>query len=180
MLPALGTARPIPTARIRRQHAHDVGAPVPNGASETLEYALDDFAISRLALAVGDRSVYRDFFTRSSNWATLFDAATGWIAPRDPDGASMQTPLTENGQSGFQEGNAAQYTWMCRRTCAISSTHWAVRALPPPNSIDSSATRGPGRISVRLARNEPSIGTPWVYLSAGEPWRAQAILRLKR
>ena len=58
-------------------------APVPNGASETLEYALDDFAISRLALAVGDRSAYRDFFARSSNWATLFDAATGWIAPRE-------------------------------------------------------------------------------------------------
>jgi YVTN family beta-propeller protein len=25
--------------------------------------------------------------------------------------------------------------------------------------------------------NEPSLGTPWVYLSAGEPWRAQGIVR---
>ena len=87
-------------------------SPVPNGASETLEYALDDFAIARLANAVGDRAAYSEFLRRSSNWSSLFDTATGAIAPRDADGAFMQPPLTENGQSGFQEGNAAQYTWM--------------------------------------------------------------------
>ena len=32
-------------------------SPVPNGASETLEYAVADFAISRLAAATGDSSV---------------------------------------------------------------------------------------------------------------------------
>ena len=25
--------------------------------------------------------------------------------------------------------------------------------------------------------NEPSLGSPWVYLSLGEPWRAQEIVR---
>ena len=87
-------------------------SPVPNGASETLEYALDDFSIARLAFELRDRTTYDAFMRRSSNWMTLFDSATGWIAPRDADGAFMQTAMTENGQSGFQEGNAAQYTWM--------------------------------------------------------------------
>jgi predicted alpha-1,2-mannosidase len=153
-------------------------APVPNGASETLEYALDDFAISRLALAVGDRSAYREFFERSSNWATLFDAATGWIAPRDPDGAFMQTPLTENGQSGFQEGNAAQYTWMVPQDLrdlvnAMGGTRAAAAKL---DGFFTQLNAGEDKPYAWLG-NEPSIGTPWAYLSAGEPWRAQAILR---
>ena len=153
-------------------------APVPNGASETLEYALDDFAISRLALAVGDRSLYRDFFARSSNWATLFDAATGWIAPRDPDGAFMQTPLTENGQSGFQEGNAAQYTWMVPQDLRdlINALGGARAAAAKLDGFFAQLNAGQDKPYAWLG-NEPSIGTPWVYLSAGEPWRAQAILR---
>jgi predicted alpha-1,2-mannosidase len=153
-------------------------APVPNGASETLEYALDDFAISRLALAVGDRSAYRDFFARSSNWATLFDAATGWIAPRDPDGAFMQTPLTENGQSGFQEGNAAQYTWMVPQNLRdlIAAMGGARAAGVKLDAFFTELNAGEDKPYAWLG-NEPSIGTPWVYLSAGEPWRAQAILR---
>ena len=152
-------------------------APIPNGASETLEYALDDFAISRLALAVGDGSAYRNFFERSSNWATLFDAATGWIAPRDPDGAFMQTPLTENGQSGFQEGNAAQYTWMVPQDLrdlidALGGAHAAAAKL---DEFFAQLNAGQDKPYAWLG-NEPSIGTPWVYLSAGEPWRAQAVL----
>ncbi|MGC9991429.1 MAG: GH92 family glycosyl hydrolase [Candidatus Cybelea sp.] len=153
-------------------------APVPNGASETLEYALDDFAISRLALAIGDRSAYRDFFARSSNWATLFDAATGWIAPRDPDGAFMQTPLTENGQSGFQEGNAAQYTWMVPQDLRdlVNAMGGARAAVAKLDAFFTQLNAGEDKPYAWLG-NEPSIGTPWVYLSAGEPWRAQAILR---
>jgi predicted alpha-1,2-mannosidase len=153
-------------------------APVPNGASETLEYALDDFAISRLALAIGDGSAYRDFFARSSNWATLFDAATGWIAPRDSDGAFMQTPLTENGQSGFQEGNAAQYTWMVPQDLRdlVNAMGGARGAVAKLDAFFAQLNAGEDKPYAWLG-NEPSIGTPWVYLSAGEPWRAQAILR---
>src|SRR5256886_71066 len=91
-------------------------SPVPNGASETLEYALDDFAIGRLAGALGRTDVAARFHARSQNWANLFDTATGYVRPRDGDGAfppGAPVPVGNGfGQSGFQEGNAAQYTWM--------------------------------------------------------------------
>src|SRR5439155_4923673 len=95
-------------------------SPVPNGASETLEYAIDDFAIGRLAAATGRAATARRFHARSQNWANLFDTATGYVRPRDADGAFPPGPPapppggtgTGFGQSGFQEGNAAQYTWM--------------------------------------------------------------------
>ncbi|HEX4224583.1 MAG TPA: GH92 family glycosyl hydrolase, partial [Pseudonocardiaceae bacterium] len=97
-------------------------SPVPNGASETLEYALDDFAISRLAGSVGNAGVAKQFTRTSQNWANLFNTATGYIQPRDAQGAFPPgDPLAMSGgfgQSGFQEGNAAQYTWMVPQNLA--------------------------------------------------------------
>src|SRR5437763_8262218 len=90
-------------------------SPQPNGASETQEYAVDDFAIWRLADAVGRHATAQRFRSRSQNWSNVFDTATGYIRPRDADGAfppgAPVPPLNSGfGQSGFQEGNAAQYT----------------------------------------------------------------------
>ncbi|HEY2553970.1 MAG TPA: GH92 family glycosyl hydrolase, partial [Candidatus Cybelea sp.] len=153
-------------------------SPVPNGASETLEYALDDFSIARLAFELRDRTTYDTFMRRSSNWMTLFDGATGWIAPRDADGAFMQTPLTENGQSGFQEGDAAQYTWMVPQDLRdLAAAMGGVR--PATAKLDAFFTEldaGQDKPYAWLG-NEPSLGAPWVYLSLGEPWRAQEIVR---
>ena len=154
-------------------------SPVPNGASETLEYALDDFAIGRMAEELHDPSVATQFARRASNWATLFDTATGWIAPRDTDGAFMNVPLTENGQSGFQEGNAAQYTWMVPQDLRDLFAGMGGRAAAA-TKLDAFFTQlnaGQGKPYAWLG-NEPSIGTPWAYLSAGQPWKAQAILHV--
>jgi predicted alpha-1,2-mannosidase len=153
-------------------------APVPNGASETLEYALDDFSIAQLAAVVHEPAVYRRFMLRSSNWANLLDTATGSIAPRSGDGAFMQTPIEDSGQSGFQEGNAAQYTWLVPQdlrdlTAGLGGAS-AVRAR-----LDAFFTQldaGQNEPYAWLG-NEPSLGTPWIYLSAGEPFRAQEIVR---
>lgn len=153
-------------------------SPGPNGASETLEYALDDFSIARLAYALRDRRTYAEFMRLSGNWMTLFDTATGWIAPRDPDGAFMQTAIGENGQSGFQEGNAAQYTWMVPQdlrdlVAAMGGTTPTVAKL---DEFFSQLDAGQDKPYAWLG-NEPSLGSPWVYLTAGEPWRAQTIVR---
>jgi predicted alpha-1,2-mannosidase len=152
-------------------------APIPNGASETLEYALDDFAIARLADAVHESAAAAQFMRRSSNWATLFDTATGWIAPRDADGAFMDTPLTENGQSGFQEGNAAQYTWMVPQDlrdlfAGMGGPQAAGRKL---DAFFAQLNAGQDKPFAWLG-NEPSLGVPWAYLSAGEAWKAQAVI----
>ncbi len=153
-------------------------SPVPNGASETLEYALDDFSISRLAQALGDRRTAAEFMRRSANWATLFNDATGWIAGRDADGAFMQAPLTENGQSGFQEGNAAQYTWMVPQDLPdlIAAMGGPRAAAAKLDAFFAQLDAGPDKPYAWLG-NEPSLGSPWVYLSLGEPWKAQDVVR---
>lgn len=156
-------------------HTNSV-SPVPNGASETLEYALDDFAIAQFARALGERGLYREFEQRSTNWANLFDTATGLIAARGPDGAFMTAPLTPNGQSGFQEGNSYQYTWMVPQSMGS-----LVRALGGPaatvaklNAFFSSANVGPGYPFAWLG-NQPTFGSNWAYLWADAPYREQLV-----
>ena len=61
-----------------------------NGASETLEYASADFAISQLAKALGDTSPATTFLQRSQNWTNIFNTATGYIEPRDGSGQFPQ------------------------------------------------------------------------------------------
>jgi len=153
-------------------------SPVPNGASETLEYALDDFSIGRFAQDIGEPQTAQTFLRRSANWANLFDTATGLIAPRDADGAFLNTPITENGQSGFQEGNAAQYTWMVPQDLhdLIAGMGGDSAAVAKLDRFFSKLNAGQAEPYAWLG-NEPSLGSPWVYLSAGAPWRTQELVR---
>jgi predicted alpha-1,2-mannosidase len=156
-------------------------SPVPNGASETLEYAFDDFAIARLAYALHDTRTYAAFMRRSSNWMTLFDSTARSIEPRIGDWATSafaSAPITENGQGGFQEGNAAQYTWMVPQDLRslIAAMGGASAADAKLDEFFSELNAGEDKPYAWLG-NEPSLGTPWVYLSLGEPWRAQAVVR---
>ncbi len=153
-------------------------APVPNGASETLEYALDDFSIAEFAKQLGDKTRYRTFFRRSMNWSHLFDRSMGMIAPRNRAGAFLSTPITVNGQSGFQEGNAAQYTWMVPQDLAglIRGMGGARKTVRRLNRYFTHLNAGQSAPYAWLG-NEPSLGDPWVYLTAGAPWRTQAVIR---
>lgn len=150
----------------------------PNGASETLEYAFDDFSIAQLARSLGQPALAATFLARSSNWATLFDTTTKSIQPRDEDGAFMDAPVDEFGQDGFQEGNAAQYTWFVPHDGAALIDAFGGRSASVAR-LDAFFTQlnaGPSRPYAWLG-NEICLGIPWFYLQAGAPWRAQAVIR---
>jgi predicted alpha-1,2-mannosidase len=157
-------------------------SPVPNGGSETLEYAAADFAVSRLAAATGQKSVATRFTQRSQNWANLFDTATGYIRPRDADGAFPGgDPLSAAGgfgQTGFQEGNAAQYTWMVPQNLSalIAGMGGDAAARARLDSFFTQLDAGPNA-PYDWQGNEPNFDVPWVYDSAGAPWETQSTVR---
>ncbi len=153
-------------------------APVPNGASETLEYSLDDFSIAQLAHALGEQALAKRFLQRSMNWTHLLDTSAHEILPRNRRGAFLDTPLTANGQSGFQEGNAIQYTWMVPQDLAglIRGLGGRLATRRLLNRFFTHLNAGQSEPFAWLG-NEPTIGSPWVYLSDGAPWRTQAVLR---
>ncbi len=158
-------------------HATNV-SPVANGASLTLEYSLDDFSIAQFARAMGDQRTYRTMMAHAQNWANLFNQSSGLIAPRDRDGAFTQAPITRHGQSGFQEGNAAQYTWMVPHNLAalVDGLGGQANAAAALDLFFSQLDAGPGAPYAWFG-NEPTIGSPWTYLSAGAPWKAQRVIR---
>jgi predicted alpha-1,2-mannosidase len=153
-------------------------SPVPNGASETLEYALDDASIAAFARAIGDRAMYQRFLPRADNWITIFDTQTGWSAPRNGDGAFLQTAIGESGQSGFQEGNAAQYTWMVPQDLPdlVRGMGGRDATVAKLDTFFSQLNADQDKPYAWMG-NEPSLGSPWTYLAVGEPWRSQAIVR---
>ncbi|GAA0341671.1 GH92 family glycosyl hydrolase [Actinoallomurus spadix] len=157
-------------------------SPENNGASETIEYATADFGIARLAKALGQDSTYRTFLRRSQNWTNIFNTATGYIQPRDGDGRFPKFgPTTDGmgnfGQSGFQEGNAAQYTWAIPQNIhglitAMGGNEAAIQRL---DTYFQQLNAGPN-LPYEWAGNEPAFLTPWVYGYAGAPYKSEEIV----
>jgi predicted alpha-1,2-mannosidase len=162
--------------------------PYTDGGSETLEYALDDFAISRLAHALGENAEAATFSTRAQNWQNLFDPATGYLAARTADGsfppgpafqpASPAAQLQGIAQQGFEEGNAIQYTWDVPQNLAgligsMGGNGVAVSKLTAFFSQLNATRFAP----YDWAGNEPSMSVPYDYDYAGQPWETQSVVR---
>jgi len=79
--------------------------------SRTLEYAFDDFALSRLAALVGEKEDAAILLDRSRNWRNVIDPASGYANGRHADGSFVEgtDPFTFN--SAITEGAPCHYTW---------------------------------------------------------------------
>jgi putative alpha-1,2-mannosidase len=157
-------------------------SPVPNGASETLEYATADFSIARLASALGRNATAKTFLDRSQNWTNVFNTATGYVEPRDgagqfPDGDPTTSGIGSFGQTGFQEGNAAQYTWMIPQNIdgLITALGGKAATVARLDTFFQQLQAGPD-LPYEWAGNEPVFGAPWLYDYAGAPAKTQEIV----
>ncbi len=154
------------------------------GGSATLEYAIDDFSIAQIAAAQHDSSEAATMMRRASNWEYLFDPATGYIQARGNDGsfppgfAFEASQLEPGGQTGFEEGNAVQYTWSVPQNLA---------ALATSMGGDNAATTTLERYFIQLnatrdapyawSGNEPSEWAPWEFDYFGAPEQTQRVVR---
>ena len=154
------------------------------GGSVTLEYALDDFAIAQIATAQHDPSLASTMMERSANWEYLFNPSTGYIQARGSDGsfppgqAFEASQLEPGGQTGFEEGNAVQYTWNVPQDLA---------ALAALTGGDASATSKLETFmsSLNASRdaphewsgNEPGEWAPWEFDYFGSPEDTQRTVR---
>jgi predicted alpha-1,2-mannosidase len=146
-------------------------------ASTTLEYAVADFAIARVAAATGDRATYRTFMQRSGGWRHLYNPASGYLEPRYASGA-FKDGLDLLGGEGFAEGNAPQYTWMVPFDPAGLFAQLGGRRTAAER-LDQHLTKlneGPRSPNAFLG-NEPQLGVPWLYDWLGQPWKTQRVVR---
>jgi predicted alpha-1,2-mannosidase len=146
-------------------------------ASTTLEYTVADFAVARMAAALGNRALYRTFMRRAGGWRNLYNPASGYLEPRYASG-SFKAGLDLLGGEGFAEGNAAQYTWMVPFDPAGLFARLGGRRAAAAR-LDGHLARldeGPQSPYAFLG-NEPELGVPWLYDWLGQPWKTQHVVR---
>lgn len=157
---------------------------VRKGASQTLEYAVDDFAISRFARTLGDSATAATFARRGEYWRNLFDPGTGYLRPKDSKGqfpagpGFVPPPPGQFGQDGFEEGNAAQYRWFVPHNIAglITALGGNAKAQPLLDEFFKKINVGPNE-PYQWSGNEVDFSTPWLYNYVGQPWKSQAVIR---
>jgi predicted alpha-1,2-mannosidase len=158
-------------------HLGYVSAQASSSAAITLEYAIDDFAIAQYARALGKTEAYQTYLQRSQNWQYLFNPATGYIEPRNGNGAFIAN-FNPTSANGFAEGNGVQYTWLVPQDLdgLFSMMGGNSQALDRLNSFFEQLNAGPGSPYAFMG-NEPGFAVPWEFDAAGAPYRTQEVVR---
>jgi predicted alpha-1,2-mannosidase len=148
-------------------------------ASTTLEYATDDFAISRVALAAGRPQLAAAFLARSNSWRTLVNPTSRFIEPRMADGSFIPGfSLTTETVAAFAEGNAWQYSWAVPQNVAglVAALGGKASVSRRLDSFFGRLNAGPNAPYAWLG-NEHDFQTPWIYLWLGQPRKTAAVVR---
>jgi len=159
----------------------------PVGSSETLEYAYDDWAISRLANALGEKEIASQFEKRASNWKILFDEKTGFVRAKDAKG-NWKVPFDpmHTANEGFIEGNAWNYSFYVPQDIngliqRMGGNKRFVEHLdslftmymPDKYFAETEDITREGLVGCYVHGNEPSHHVPYLYNWAGQPWKTQ-------
>lgn len=139
--------------------------------SRTLEYAFDDFALSRIARALGHDADADTLEARALNYRNVIDPSTGYANGRHADGRF----LTGSNPFGFTkfitEGAPCHYTWYVphhqRGLMEAMGGREAYAA-----KLDSMFTYGR-----YWHGNEPCHQVAWLFNYAGQPWKTQQAVR---
>ncbi|WP_228486723.1 GH92 family glycosyl hydrolase [Paludibaculum fermentans] len=160
------------------------------GASQTMEYAFDDWTLARMARAMGRAEVAAQFEKRANNWRNIFDNRLGFVRPRKADGTFAEPfdPALAGKDSGFTEGNAWQYSWYQPQDEAglirllggddklVAKLDAMFDAKVDPKQY-AHVEDISGMIGQYIHGNEPSHHLAYLYNYAGQPWRTQERLK---
>lgn len=79
--------------------------------SRTLEYAFDDYALSRIASKLGEKEDEAELLRRSGNWRNVIDPESGYANGRRADGSFLKGTNSFTFHSAITEGAPCHYTW---------------------------------------------------------------------
>ena len=146
-------------------------------AATTLEYAIADSSIARLAAGLGERGAANEFRRRAENWAHLFDRSSGYIRPRYRSGRWLAVPVTRRARPGSWRATAPSTAGSCRKIRPACSGRWAARSRRRGALIAffRKLNAGPDAPYAYLG-NEPTLGVPWLYDWLGRPARTTDVV----
>jgi predicted alpha-1,2-mannosidase len=165
-----------------------------HGGSATLEYALADAALGRMARDLGHRADAERYLARGQYYRNLLDPATRFFRARDRDGlfTGSQDPADS---VGFHEGTAWQYMWLVPQDLPdlvrlVGGRQEANRRLDaffaydrlvkdPEGTARTVWINGPYdyyNADKYNPQNEPDLLAPYTYLSTGQPWKTTDVV----
>ena len=160
-------------------------------ASNTLEYAYDDWTIYQAALDAGDAEMTETFKKRALNYRNVFNPALGLACPKYKDGSWKKdfSPLQTYGE-GFIEGNSANYSFHVPHdvkgmiACFGGDKKFIERLdnlfaepLDKKYYEDNEDIEEECLLGGYVHGNEPSHHIPYLYAWTSQPWKAQYWLR---
>ena len=147
-----------------------------NSVSHALEYYIADFALSRLADALGKKDDAKLFYQRSLGYKNYYCKEFGTFRPKLPDGTfyspfdPMQGANFEE-NPGFHEGNAWNYTFYVPHDVKGLARLMGGRKafVDKLQSVFDNGRYDPA--------NEPDIAYPYLFsYFPGEEWRTQKLV----
>lgn len=160
------------------------------GASHTLEYCFAAYAASQLAESLGKEEDAELLRRYAEGYRLLFDKETGYIRPREESGEFMKDFDPMKAWLGFQEGNAAQYTWYAPHDVAglisLIGKDEFNRRLEKTFKVASETLYGgkpdefdsfSGVERLYNHGNQPCLHNSWLFNYSGKPWLTQHYTR---
>ena len=160
-------------------------------ASNTLEYAYDDWTIYQAALDAGNKEMAETFKKRALNYRNVFNPAIGLACPKYKDGSWKKdfSPLQTYGE-GFIEGNSANYSFHVPHdvkgmiACFGGDKKFIERLdnlfaepLDKKYYEDNEDIEEECLLGGYVHGNEPSHHIPYLYAWTSQPWKSQYWLR---
>lgn len=139
--------------------------------SRTLEYALDDYALSQFAKKLGKTDDYNTLLKRSKNYVNVIDPSTGYARGRYADGKWI-TPFNPLIKANYiTEGTPFQYTWYVPQDVPglIALLGGKSAFIKRLNEFFDGGYYWHG--------NETDQQAPYLYMLAGEPAKTTALVQ---
>ena len=159
------------------------------GASHTLEYSYSAYAVAQFAKGLNKIDDYNKLMKLSNGWEKLYDPSTKFIRPRDNDGKFIESFNPTEAWRGFQEGNAAQYSFYVPQNPkalidSIGKDKFNDR-LDSIFTLSQADEFGAGKTINAFAGvsaiynhgNEPNLQISWLFNYSGKPYLTQKWVR---
>lgn len=156
------------------------------GASKTLEYAYDDWAIAQMAQMMDKEKDHLLFMNRATAYRNVWDSNSGFMRARRSDGPFREPfdPYYAQYGGDYTEGNAWQYTWYVPHDPEglirlMGGNELFVRKLDSLFVLEVGREKYgqvediAGLIGQYAHGNEPSQHIAYLYVYAGMPWKTQ-------
>jgi predicted alpha-1,2-mannosidase len=160
-------------------------------ASNTLEYAYDDWAIYYTALQAGNQEMAERYRKRALNYRNVFNPELGLACPKYKNGSWKKdfSPLQTYGE-GFIEGNSANYSFhvphdVLGMIACFGGEKKFLSRLDELFSMDLDKIFYEDNEDIEeecllggyVHGNEPSHHVPYLYAWTSQPWKSQYWLR---